>query len=134
MGESRQTDANIGQLNAERLKRIDEEKEFNMCGISGKLLSIELSNEDYSFLYAEAERAQELEKEACQWQIIAKTHQKLQKKAEDANEPYRHNNKRLREALKEIKSMTINPREYQPSYYTLNHTARQALEGEECLK
>lgn len=30
-------------------------------------------------------------------------------------------------ALKEIESLTRNPREYEPSYYTINHIARVAL-------
>jgi hypothetical protein len=33
-------------------------------------------------------------------------------------------------ALKEIESLTLNPREYEPSYYTINHIARNALENE----
>jgi hypothetical protein len=36
---------------------------------------------------------------------------------------------RLRGALEQIESMSRNPREYMPSMYSLNHIARQALEG-----
>lgn len=36
---------------------------------------------------------------------------------------------RLREALETIETWTRNPREYEPSYSSINHTARQALEG-----
>ena len=36
---------------------------------------------------------------------------------------------RLREALETIESWTRNPREYEPSLGSINHTARQALEG-----
>jgi ribosomal protein S9 len=38
-----------------------------------------------------------------------------------------NNNKALITALKEIESLTRNPREYEPSYYTINHIARTAL-------
>jgi hypothetical protein len=34
---------------------------------------------------------------------------------------------RYEKIFKEIKSLTNNPREYEPSYYTLNHIARNAL-------
>ncbi|MEM5592795.1 hypothetical protein AAHH67_15500 [Niallia circulans] len=34
-------------------------------------------------------------------------------------------------ALKEIEALTRNPREYEPSYYSINHIAREAIEGVE---
>jgi len=33
----------------------------------------------------------------------------------------------LLKALKEIESLTRNPREYEPSYYTINHIAKEAI-------
>jgi hypothetical protein len=38
---------------------------------------------------------------------------------------------KLENALKEIESLTRNPREYEPSYYTINHIARSAIKIEE---
>ena len=37
-------------------------------------------------------------------------------------------NKKLREALSQIESWTRNPREYEPSLYTLHHICKNALE------
>lgn len=36
--------------------------------------------------------------------------------------------KQLEQSLKEIESITRNPREYEPSYYSINHIARKVLE------
>ena len=55
-------DVGMNETNAERLRLIDEEKELVLCGLTGALLGIELSNKDYSFLHTEAERAQKFER------------------------------------------------------------------------
>lgn len=39
----------------------------------------------------------------------------------------KNQNKILLKTLKEIESLTRNPREYEPSYYTINHIARDAI-------
>lgn len=40
-------------------------------------------------------------------------------------------NDKLTNTLKEIESLTRNPKEYEPSYYTINHIARTALQIKE---
>lgn len=42
-----------------------------------------------------------------------------------------NDNKVLLVALKEIESLTRNPREYEPSLYTINHIARTAIKTNE---
>lgn len=85
------------EKNAERLRLIDEEKEFSMCGITGKLLGIELSNKDYSFLYAEAERAQKLEYELHPCNATKVGIGSIERYTKDIKDE----NKRLREAIKQ---------------------------------
>lgn len=87
------------ETNAERLERIDEEKEFNMCGITGKLLSIELSNKAYSFLYTEAERAQELEGRNLASEENLSTFLKNNRRLREENGRLREAFMSLREAL-----------------------------------
>lgn len=36
---------------------------------------------------------------------------------------------KLENVLQEIESLTRNPREYEPSYYTINHITRKALDN-----
>lgn len=57
-------------MNVERLNKIDENKELNVCGITGKILSIELPVRDYSYLYTRAEQFQKLEKDVIEWETV----------------------------------------------------------------
>lgn len=108
--------------NVERLRLLDEEKEFNVCGITGKILGIELSNRDYSFLYGEAVRAQDL----------AKENQRILEVDKEKTEVLYHSYDeiaRLREALSAIRwnSFATNPQAM-----IMKDIARRALEDQPC--
>lgn len=76
-------------MSKERLKNIDENKELNVCGITGKPLSVELSIKEYSYLYTQAERVQELEKDVSEWKIVNEQWEKINTSLVEQNKRYR---------------------------------------------
>ncbi|WP_017797595.1 hypothetical protein [Oceanobacillus kimchii] len=69
-------------------------------------------------------KVEELEKEKDEWKDTAQSYYVT-------NQELREKNKRYKQALEEVKSLTINPREYQPSTYTIHHIVSDALKGVE---
>lgn len=95
------------ETNAERLERIEEEKELIIDGITDKLLGVELTLSDYAFLHAEAERAQKLsEREDAKILLVNNGLEEDRYVLQDENE-------RLRENLKE---MTVQENAMQAHY------------------
>lgn len=78
--------ADRGETNAERLQRIDEDKEIIVDMVGEYVSGIELSNSDYAFLYSIANKNLALEENLS---TTLRNNQRIRK-----------DNKRLREAVK----------------------------------
>lgn len=82
----------MSKTNAQKLKRIEKEKELIIDGITNKIIGVELTLSDYAFLHSEVGRAQEtenlLKEYQTDWAILIPELTKL-----------KDENNRLREAL-----------------------------------
>ena len=56
----------------ERLEEVVKNVVFNECGLTGAPMSVELPEDDYWYLYEQAERVQELEKQNKRYQKAIK--------------------------------------------------------------
>lgn len=107
----------------DRLQEIKALHALEKVGVQGMKSSNHVSHSDVEWLIGQVEKTE----------ILKKGLDSCLRTAEGMTEDYHSAEKLLRkyeEALEEVKSLTTNPREYQPSYHTLHHIARIALEVE----
>lgn len=108
------------------MSRLEDIKES--AGVINGLAMIEL--DDFDWLINQVEQ---LEKEKKALVKIVNHHQDKQKEAENLNEPYRHANKRYKQALEDLKSHAYQCKEFGRDVLTHEIVGRvdQALEGSE---
>ncbi|WP_272032930.1 hypothetical protein [Oceanobacillus kimchii] len=97
-----------------------------------------IGNDNITWLIHQAQKAEELQAKVDELDKENKwidggwdTEIKMREKTEVKKEKLISENQRYKQALEEIKSLTINPREYQPSTYTIHHIVSDALKGVE---
>ncbi|MCT1575674.1 hypothetical protein M3E13_15520 [Oceanobacillus kimchii] len=98
---------------------------------NGSKLNHEKADEYVNHLVYKAQKSEELQAKVDGLEerknFLERAHKTNIKIAEYAKEENQH----YKQALEEVKSLTINPREYQPSTYTIHHIVSDALKGVE---